>query len=517
MAASLGLTNLAATVEGRDATTRNNISAGTTLANANLTGFSGEAGSFKINNTEISFDESDTIENLLSKINSSGANVTASLDRDTRQITLTNNQAGASTIEVDAGGTGLANALGLGNLTATVEGRDAETLNNISEGTTLANANLDGFSGGAGSFKINNAEISFDGSDTIENLLSKINSSGANVTASLDQDTRQITLTNNQTGASTIDVEAGSTGLANALGLRNLDSTVVGTDTQITANGKTFTTSSNTIDGSKFGFSGVQVDVSKLSAGGSASVTLNAEVKGETIVDVKVESVTDAVTDFFDQFNKVQAFLETNSEAGGKVFGDISRGLRGSVSQIFSNSALSGGISGSGSSNQVTINANALDKGIANGNQSVLSLFGDSGFAAKTSQFISGITGSTGTLARETSRNEKAEAQISNRLDDLSNKEETNRTRLKESLSSVSQALISINGQKNFLSGIGVESAGARASKTREGTTGLNLGGRLEAIQERASKAGIETGGNKELDLNSGIEGIQNFIKGLVE
>ena len=513
LAASLGLTSLTETLGTDDQTLDVDISESTKLNQSNLDGFSKGSGSFEINGKTVSFNGSDTIGDLLSSINNSGAGVTAALDQNTRQITLTNDETGASDITVTEGSTGLAASLGLTNR-ATTLGTDDQTLDvDISESTKLNQSNLDGFSKGSGSFEINGKTVSFNGSDTIGDLLSSINNSGAGVTAALDQNTRQITLTNDETGASDITVTEGSTGLAASLGLTNR-ATTLGNDTQVTANGKTFSSNSNTISGSTFGVSGVQVDISNLSAGDSATVTLNAVVKGETIVDVEVEDVGAAVSAFFDQFNKVQAFLETNAEAGGRVFDEISRGLRGAVSQIYGNSALSGGISGSGTSNQVTIDVSALDKGIQSGNQSVLSLFGGGGFAAKTAKFVSGVVGSNGTLSREVSRDEKAEARVSNRLDDLSEKEESNRLRLNESLSAVAQSLIAIQGQKSFLQGIGSETDASRASRTREGSTGLNLSGQLELIQNRARNAGINT--NQGVDPTDGIAGIEKFLNSIL-
>ncbi|MDA1275990.1 MAG: hypothetical protein O2960_18395 [Verrucomicrobia bacterium] len=488
-----------------------NLSLTTKLNESNLAGFNGANGSFKINGTTVNFNGSDTFQDLLTKINDSGAGVTATLDQSTRQVTLTNSATGATDISVTGESTGLAASLGLTNRTTTLGTAD-QTLNvNINEGTQLNASNLAGFSGANGSFQINGKTIGFSGTDTIGSLLSTINNSGAGVTATLDQNSRQITLTNDATGASDITVASGSTGLAASLGLTNR-TTTLGNDTEITANGNTFTTKSNTISGSTFGVSGIQIDIGNLSAGDSAKVTLNAAVKGESVLVADPDDVTAVAKGFLDQLNKVQAFLEENAEAGGRVFDEVSRSLRGAVRDIFSNSALSGGVNGSGTSNQINVDASALEKGIKGGALSVLNMFGDSGFAAKAPKVASSFLGSTGTLSREISRDKKAEAEISNRLDDLSDKEKSNRLRLDESLSGIAQSLIAIQGQKSFLEGVGTETSASRASKTREGSTGLNLSGQLEQIQERARKAGVDTNRGQGVDLKNGLAGIEDFL-----
>jgi flagellar hook-associated protein 2 len=117
----LNATRLATAVQGASdrvasTTTLGRTSTSAALQNARLTAPLNAIGSFTINGVSFTYDAAvDTIGSIVSRINSSAANVNAAYDAISDQVTLTSKQAGAQSIAVaDTGGGNLMAALGVG-------------------------------------------------------------------------------------------------------------------------------------------------------------------------------------------------------------------------------------------------------------------------------------------------------------------------------------------------------------------------------------------------------------------
>ena len=131
-------------------------------------------GQFLLNGETISVSASDSIEDVLNRISSSAAGVTASLSGDV--VILTADNAGEE-ISLTSDTSGLIAALKLDTSVATPASQDEKT---------ASMSDVAAFSGvTGGSIEINGETISVSTSDSIEDVLSRISDSAAGVTASL--------------------------------------------------------------------------------------------------------------------------------------------------------------------------------------------------------------------------------------------------------------------------------------------------------------------------------------------
>lgn len=168
------------------------------------------AGSFTINGTTIAVNANDSIDSVMSRINSSGAGVTASVTGD--KIKLATNSASESDIV-------LANDTS-GFLAATKLSGATTTRGNIRD-DQQALAGTARFGGvTSGSFTINGVSISIDkDADSLTSVISKINSSGAGVTASYDSAQDKVVLTTTSNSEDLITVGGDTTGFLAAANL----------------------------------------------------------------------------------------------------------------------------------------------------------------------------------------------------------------------------------------------------------------------------------------------------------
>jgi hypothetical protein len=160
------------------------------------------AGSFTINGTSVAVNANDTINSVISRINGSGAGVTASLSGD--KITLVTNSNSDQNIVLANDTSGFLNATKLAGA-STVKGdlRDDERL--LTDTGRFGNTT-------SGSFQINGVTISIDkNTDTIKTVVEKINSSGSGVTASLNSSTNQIELVTSSNSEDLITVSNDTT------------------------------------------------------------------------------------------------------------------------------------------------------------------------------------------------------------------------------------------------------------------------------------------------------------------
>lgn len=193
------------------------------------------SGSFTINGTSISVNPPvDSLNAIVSRINSSSAGVTASIVNDANGnpnfIKLSPNNAGQA-IQLGAGGD-TSNFLSAAGLVATnVIGGSVQSnapLSEQSPGNQLSTQPFN-FSGtttlaSSGSFTINGATINWSNTDSLSTVLNRINSSQAGVNATYNAQTDEVSLTNLATGNQQISVSEasappGQSGLLAALGL----------------------------------------------------------------------------------------------------------------------------------------------------------------------------------------------------------------------------------------------------------------------------------------------------------
>lgn len=379
------------------------------------------AGTFTVNGQQITIDTSDTLQSVFDQISTAtGGAVTASYDSATDKITL------SSAGEIVLGSaTDTSNFLVAAKLhnngTGTVTSRSA--LGVIQRSVALASANFatpvsDGGSG-AGEFKINGVSISFNATtDTVADVLARINNSGAGVIASYDAENDQFLLTNKVTGDLGIALEDVTGNFLVATGLsggtlqrgQNLLYSING--------GPTLVSQSNRITEESSGITDLSVDVStNLATTPSPSnpLTFTVTVSNDTA------AIKTAITEFVEEYNKTQALIDTqtasSTDADGKVTLGVLAGdryaedaaarlraiLNGQVS------GLSGtiqrleqlGYTANGYDNNLALtDSEALDDALANHLSSVADLFTheETGLLPQLQSYLEGVIGEDGSL-----------------------------------------------------------------------------------------------------------------------
>jgi len=148
-------------------------------------GLSVGAGSFDVNGITITVAADDTLNDVLASIEASGAGVTAAFDEDTETILLTRTDLGPDDITLENDTSGFLAATKLDAASAAL-GTIDETTAVIADVASLSTIS-------SGTFEINGVAVTVDVlNDSIDDLLERINSSGAGVTASYDPSTGEL-------------------------------------------------------------------------------------------------------------------------------------------------------------------------------------------------------------------------------------------------------------------------------------------------------------------------------------
>ncbi len=353
------------------------------------------AGTFSINGVAISFDPAtDSLDDVMTRINQSAAGVTATWDAGTQSLTLTNNAGGntpitladntgnflqsmnlidgsgtkigtetagtdmvsltdvmnmingagigvtasvvndsygrANLLQLDGGGSNVlvgaggdtSNFLAATNLLQSPTGTTRTSVSGIAganTGVDLQDARLQtALSASTGTFTINGVQFAWDKtSDSLNNLISDINSSAAGVTAAYDATTDQLTLTSKTLGSSQITLSDDSGNFLAATGL-------------LAAAQSTGTSASYRINGGALRYSTSNTVTNAL-----PGVTLTFHDTTTSSVSVEIgadsSSATSAIQSFVDQYNKVNADIASATKydssgqgQNGVMFGDAS-------------------------------------------------------------------------------------------------------------------------------------------------------------------------------------------------
>ena len=286
---------------------------GVTLASLG-TGTALTAGAFTVNGARVTVDLTDSLQGLFAKINTatSGA-VTAAYDSTNDKITFS-----SSSAIVLGSSTDSSNFLSVSRLANNGTGSIASSgsIGAATPTATLANARLKTpitavDSSGNGSFTLNGIAISYNtGTDTLNSLISRINTAGAGVTAAFDPLADKVTLQNNSTGDVGFSVVESSGGLMGALGLTTGSSLSRGLNAQYTVNGgPSITSTSNTLSADSHGIPGLAVTATTT---GTQSVTVAADTG----------SVRTKIDDFINSFNSVESMIDSQTQVtstNGKV------------------------------------------------------------------------------------------------------------------------------------------------------------------------------------------------------
>ncbi|HTZ21196.1 MAG TPA: flagellar filament capping protein FliD [Opitutaceae bacterium] len=276
---------------------------------------------FTVNGQQITISATDSLKDVFDRIKSAtGGDVEATYDAGTDKVTL----ASLSSSEIVLGAandtSNFLSVMKLANNGTTNPITSSGTLGSVSLSAPLINAHLRSpitavDSNGNGAFSINGVSIAYNvNHDSLATILSRIGASSAGVTANYDAANDQVVLTNKSTGDTGLTVSDGSGGLLDALGLvagSTAGGTLVhGKNANFTVNGgPTLTSTSNKLDASAHGITGL-------------SVTVNSESTETISVAADTASMKSKIQDFVTKFNAVEKYIDdqtTITTTNGKV------------------------------------------------------------------------------------------------------------------------------------------------------------------------------------------------------
>lgn len=426
-------------------------------------------GTFMVNGKQITVSTADSLQDVFDDISTAtGGDVAGTYDPVTDRISLTSL---SDTTIVLGSATDTSNFLSVTRLSnnGTDTVASSSSLGSANLSATLTSANLstaitDG--GGTGKFKINGVEITFDdGVDTISDVLGRINSSDAGVTASYDAVNDRFLLTNKVTGDLGVALEDVSGNFLAATGLSG-GALQRGKDLLYTINsGGQLSSHSNTITEDSSGIEGL-------------SVTALAENKVVTIsVSSDTDKISKAISDFVDAYNKAQSIIDTNTasttDSAGKVTAGtlageseaytIASDLRRMVTATFASltgtiKRLEGlGITTNGDNNNLAISdTDKLEEALSGSLSEVRALFTNStdGLAVKLADYLENTVGDDGTLPAKQDNLDKQVQSLTDQITEQERWVQNNRAQLVATFVAMETAQANINQQLQYLSRI---------------------------------------------------------------
>ena len=421
------------------------------------------AGTFTVNNKQVTIATTDSLQDAFDKISAatSGA-VTGTYDSTTDKISLNS----ASTIVLGST-TDTSNFLTAAQLsnngTNAVTSRN--TLGVVKQSGVLTSANLttaisDG-GAGAGEFKVNGVSLSFNASsDSIADVLKRINDSAAGVTATYDSVNDRFSLTNKTTGDLGVALEDVTGNFLAATGLSG-GALERGKDLLYTINGGgQLVSHSNTVTSDTSGITGL-------------SVTALKESSTKVTVGTNTDPIKSAITSFIAEYNRAQSLIDANTasttDAKGKVAAgtlagetdafSIASRLRG---QVNARSEATGvikflddlGITSNGTDNTIALSdSTKLDAALSDHLSAVKDFFTNptTGLATKFKTYVDSLTGDNGFLPTKQAELTRQSATIDTSVSDMERIVLANKDRLTASFVAMETAQSRANQQLQFL------------------------------------------------------------------
>lgn len=414
------------------------------------------SGTFTINGISISVDgANESLNNIISKINSSSANVTASYDDVNDTLTLKSNA--GSQMQLGSGGD-TSNFLEATRVIASEQVGDTITSSGAL-GATDTNSVLDQArlatplaATNTGSFKINGVEIAYDKTqESLNDIFNKINDANTGVTANYDPISDKIVLASKETGGISIGLEDVSGNFLEATGLLNTTQNL-GTNAKYSINevngGQVLTSTSNDITGVIQG------------------VTVTLKDTGSTVIDLTSDNDTavEKVKDFVEQYNSTMSFINSKLAKDANLQGDSSlirlqTSLRndttGLVSGLTSDTNLISEIGINGSrAGTITLDETKLKDVLKTDPDAVFNLFNSAdGVGTRLYDEIDLQTKSTNGLISRTEEN------LNKRIEDINKSIESTEKRLEirrkilvQKYAAMDTAIASLNSQGDWLS-----------------------------------------------------------------
>ena len=433
------------------------------------------AGNITVNGQTIAITTGEKLQDVFTAIqtatkNSSAGTVTGSYDTSTDTITLSSS--GSITLGSDTDTSNflqaaqLYNSSEVANKDGTYTVTSPAALGGVSLTKTLEDANtaqqIQNGSSGSGSFFINGVQINYDATtDSLNDVLQRINNSAAGVNATYDSLDNCFKLTNTTQGDTGISLQNGTGNFLAATGL-SAGSLDAGTNLTYSINGgNTLTSLSNTINAGAAGITGLSV-----TALGEGTTTIS--------VGSDTSTISSAISSFVTDYNAVQNYItsqttSTTSSTGtvtpGLLTGDMDvENIAFSLRQMVDATPSGGtmgvenlndlGITSNGTDNTLSLSdTTTLNSALTNNLSAIQNLFSNStnGLATKVKSYLGGVTGSNGVLATdETSMSNQAKAMATS-LSTLQAKIAKDKTKLDNEFAAMEAAIESCNTDKEYL------------------------------------------------------------------
>lgn len=432
------------------------------------------AGTFTVNGKQVTVESADTLGGVFDKIAAATGNVTASYDEATDKITLASSDESKIVL---GSATDTSNFLQVAKLYS-------NNNKSISSGSELGSVKLSGalssanFSTAvtgdtAGEFEVNGVSIEYDTtSDSVADVLNRINSSTAGVVASYDSVNDRFSLTNKSTGSIGVALEDKTGNFLKATGLLNSSEKMGGTLTlgdnlQYTVNGGgQLTSQSNTITAASSGLTGLSVTALTEATTDNPSFTVT--------VGADTAKIKSAITGFVSAYNATQAMISSSTASSTNSTGKVTAGLLAddpeatnlsSALRALANSTISGlsgsitrldklGIASNGyDDNLATSDLSNLDTALTDNLASIKDFFTNetSGMAVKFDSFLESTIGEEGSMTAHQSTLTKQAAAIDPQIADMEKLVQTEIERLTLSFVAMEQAQAQNNSMLAYL------------------------------------------------------------------
>ncbi|HUA68239.1 MAG TPA: flagellar filament capping protein FliD, partial [Candidatus Saccharimonadales bacterium] len=344
----------------------------------------------------------------------------------------------------------------------------SSALGHVQLGGTMANADLstaitDG-GNGQGAFTINGVTINYNAStESVQDVLNSINSSGAGVSATYDSINNRFLLRNNTTGDVGISAQDVTGNFLTATGLAT-GTLQRGNNLLYTLNGGTqqLVSESNTIAPASSSISGLTVNATQ-----TGTVTMN--------VTSNTGAVASAIQQFVTDYNAVQSYISgqeavTTSSSGtvtpGTLTADttaaqLTTSLRSLVATAVP--ALSGnvvsmlsdlGITSNGQNNTLSVDTTTLDSAVANNLDAVNTLFNDptNGIATQLNNYLTNAIGTNGTVTGHQASLSQQSSNLTTQISNLNTKISSDEAQWTTEFQAMEQAESQSNQELTYLS-----------------------------------------------------------------
>ena len=433
------------------------------------------AGTFTVDGQQVTVSTTESLQDLFNAISTATNNgVTASYNSSTDKITLASNNSSPVVLGSAADTSNFLQVAqlynnGTGSVTSTAALGRAQTSVTMTN-ADLATAITDGGSGN-GEFLINGVAINYDSSsDSLQDVLNKINSSSAGVTASYDSINNRFVLTNNTTGDVGISAQDVTGNFLTATGLSsgtlqrgtNLLYTVANGTQPPPSNAPQLVSQSNTITSASSNITGLS-----LTALQTGTVTMN--------VTSDTSAVSSAVQQFVTDYNSLQSYISsaqlvTTSSSGTVTPGTLTADettsqlvsdLRSLVSKAVP--SLSGdtismlsdlGITSNGQDNTLSVDTSTLDNAVSANLSNVNTLFNDptNGIATQLNDYINNAIGTNGTITGHEASLTQQSGNITTQISNLNTQIATNEAQWTSEFQAMEQAESQTNQELTYLS-----------------------------------------------------------------